>query len=54
MYRWEITRAVLAQRVFAVVRTDSYDKAAATAGTLLSAGLTLSEVLARADVLDRV
>ncbi|KAF4408775.1 bifunctional 4-hydroxy-2-oxoglutarate aldolase/2-dehydro-3-deoxy-phosphogluconate aldolase [Streptomyces lycii] len=44
MYRWEITRAVLAQRVFAVVRTDSYDKAAATAGTLLSAGLTGLEI----------
>ncbi|PWI41450.1 bifunctional 4-hydroxy-2-oxoglutarate aldolase/2-dehydro-3-deoxy-phosphogluconate aldolase [Streptomyces sp. ICBB 8177] len=44
MYRWEITRAALAQRIVAVVRADSYDEAAATADTLLSAGLTTLEI----------
>lgn len=44
MYRWEITRAALAQRVFATIRTQSYDQAAATADTLLSAGLTTLEI----------
>ncbi|MEU0805840.1 bifunctional 4-hydroxy-2-oxoglutarate aldolase/2-dehydro-3-deoxy-phosphogluconate aldolase [Streptomyces sp. NPDC005970] len=43
MYRWEITRAALAQRVFAIIRSDSYDHATATADTLLSAGLTTLE-----------
>ncbi|KAK1182986.1 bifunctional 4-hydroxy-2-oxoglutarate aldolase/2-dehydro-3-deoxy-phosphogluconate aldolase [Streptomyces sp. NBS 14/10] len=43
MYRWEITRAALAQRIFAIVRSDSYDHATATADTLLSAGLTTVE-----------
>ncbi|MEV4441991.1 2-dehydro-3-deoxyphosphogluconate aldolase [Streptomyces sp. NPDC049577] len=44
MYRWEITRAALAQRVLAVVRGGSYDQAAETAGTLLSAGITSLEI----------
>jgi 2-dehydro-3-deoxyphosphogluconate aldolase/(4S)-4-hydroxy-2-oxoglutarate aldolase len=44
VYRWEITRAALAQRVFATIRSDSYDQAAATADTLLSAGLTTLEI----------
>ena len=43
MYRWETTRAALAQRVFAIIRSDSYDHAAAAADTLLSAGLTTVE-----------
>ncbi|SEG12736.1 2-dehydro-3-deoxyphosphogluconate aldolase / (4S)-4-hydroxy-2-oxoglutarate aldolase [Actinacidiphila yanglinensis] len=44
MFRWEITRAALAQRVFATIRSESYDQAAATADTLLSAGLTTLEI----------
>jgi 2-dehydro-3-deoxyphosphogluconate aldolase/(4S)-4-hydroxy-2-oxoglutarate aldolase len=44
VYRWEITRAALAQRVFATIRSRSYDQAAATADTLLSAGLTTLEI----------
>ncbi|OEV24174.1 2-dehydro-3-deoxyphosphogluconate aldolase, partial [Streptomyces nanshensis] len=44
MYRWEITRAALEQRVLAIVRADSYERAAATADTLLAAGLTSLEV----------
>ncbi|MDJ0340797.1 bifunctional 4-hydroxy-2-oxoglutarate aldolase/2-dehydro-3-deoxy-phosphogluconate aldolase [Streptomyces sp. H10-C2] len=44
MYRWEITRAALAQRVFAIVRSESYDQAAAVSDMLLSAGLTTLEV----------
>ncbi|MDF3289916.1 MULTISPECIES: bifunctional 4-hydroxy-2-oxoglutarate aldolase/2-dehydro-3-deoxy-phosphogluconate aldolase [Streptomyces] len=44
MYRWEITRAALAQRVFATIRTDSYDQAAGMADTLLSAGITTLEI----------
>lgn len=44
MYRWEITRAALAQRVFAVVRADSYDQAAATADTLISGGICSLEI----------
>lgn len=44
MYRWETTRAALAQRVFATIRSDSYDQAAATADTLLTAGLTTLEI----------
>nr|WP_202447731.1 bifunctional 4-hydroxy-2-oxoglutarate aldolase/2-dehydro-3-deoxy-phosphogluconate aldolase [Streptomyces sp. SID5468] len=34
----------MAQRVFAIIRTDSYDRAAATADALLSAGLTTLEI----------
>lgn len=44
MYRWEITRAALAQRVFAIVRSKTYDEASATADTLLSAGITSLEI----------
>jgi 2-dehydro-3-deoxyphosphogluconate aldolase / (4S)-4-hydroxy-2-oxoglutarate aldolase len=44
VYRWETTRAALAQRVFATIRSKSYDQAAATADTLLSAGLTTLEI----------
>nr|WP_223187945.1 bifunctional 4-hydroxy-2-oxoglutarate aldolase/2-dehydro-3-deoxy-phosphogluconate aldolase [Streptomyces sp. CBMA29] len=34
----------MAQRVFATIRSESYDQAAATADTLLSAGLTTLEI----------
>ncbi|MBO8195928.1 bifunctional 4-hydroxy-2-oxoglutarate aldolase/2-dehydro-3-deoxy-phosphogluconate aldolase [Streptomyces oryzae] len=44
MYRWEITRAALEQRVFAIVRADSYEKATATADILLGAGVTSLEI----------
>lgn len=44
MYRWEITRAALEQRVFAIVRADSYEKATATADILLGAGLSSMEI----------
>ncbi|MEV6103676.1 bifunctional 4-hydroxy-2-oxoglutarate aldolase/2-dehydro-3-deoxy-phosphogluconate aldolase [Streptomyces sp. NPDC051940] len=44
MYRWEITRAALAQRVFAIVRSPSYDQAAETTDTLLSAGIASLEI----------
>lgn len=44
MYRWEITRAALEQRVFAIVRAESYEKATAAADTLLSAGITSLEI----------
>ncbi|MZE79965.1 bifunctional 4-hydroxy-2-oxoglutarate aldolase/2-dehydro-3-deoxy-phosphogluconate aldolase, partial [Streptomyces sp. SID5475] len=44
MYRWEITRAVLAQRLLAIVRADSYDRAAVLAETLVSAGVTGLEI----------
>lgn len=44
MYRWEITRAALEQRVFAIVRSDSYDRVTATADTLLGAGINSMEI----------
>ncbi|QLH24813.1 bifunctional 4-hydroxy-2-oxoglutarate aldolase/2-dehydro-3-deoxy-phosphogluconate aldolase [Streptomyces sp. Rer75] len=44
MYRWETTRAAFAQRVLAIVRSDSYDHATATADSLLSAGITSLEI----------
>ncbi|MCQ4043127.1 bifunctional 4-hydroxy-2-oxoglutarate aldolase/2-dehydro-3-deoxy-phosphogluconate aldolase [Streptantibioticus rubrisoli] len=44
MYRWEITRAALAQRILATIRADSYDHAAGMADTLLSAGITTLEI----------
>ncbi|GAA2688954.1 bifunctional 4-hydroxy-2-oxoglutarate aldolase/2-dehydro-3-deoxy-phosphogluconate aldolase [Streptomyces aculeolatus] len=44
MYRWEITRAALEQRVVAIVRSDTYDGAAATADSLLSAGISSLEI----------
>ncbi|WP_189035747.1 bifunctional 4-hydroxy-2-oxoglutarate aldolase/2-dehydro-3-deoxy-phosphogluconate aldolase [Streptomyces daqingensis] len=44
MYRWEITRAALEQRVFAIVRSDSYERVTATADTLLGAGITSLEI----------
>ncbi|MEU8826689.1 bifunctional 4-hydroxy-2-oxoglutarate aldolase/2-dehydro-3-deoxy-phosphogluconate aldolase [Streptomyces sp. NPDC048636] len=44
MYRWETTRAALAQRVLAIVRSDSYDHATATADSLLSAGIASLEI----------
>ena len=44
MYRWEITRAALEQRVFAIIRSDSYERAASTADTLLGAGITSLEI----------
>ncbi|WP_171169468.1 bifunctional 4-hydroxy-2-oxoglutarate aldolase/2-dehydro-3-deoxy-phosphogluconate aldolase [Streptomyces sp. I05A-00742] len=55
MYRWEITRAALGQRVLAMVRGDSYDQATLTSGTLLAAGLTSLEIsLATPFALDAV
>jgi 2-dehydro-3-deoxyphosphogluconate aldolase/(4S)-4-hydroxy-2-oxoglutarate aldolase len=44
VYRWEITRAALEQRVFAIVRSDSYEHATAAADTLLGAGITSLEI----------
>lgn len=44
VYRWEMTRTAVAQRVIAIIRTSSYDEAAACADTLLSAGLTTVEI----------
>jgi 2-dehydro-3-deoxyphosphogluconate aldolase / (4S)-4-hydroxy-2-oxoglutarate aldolase len=44
VYRWEITRAALEQRVFAIIRSDSYERAASTADTLLGAGITSLEI----------
>lgn len=44
MYRWEITRAALAQRIVGTIRAGSYDEAAVAADLLLSAGLTTVEV----------
>lgn len=44
MYRWEITQAALTQRVLAIVRQDSAERAVATARTLLGAGITSLEI----------
>ncbi|GAB2831271.1 bifunctional 4-hydroxy-2-oxoglutarate aldolase/2-dehydro-3-deoxy-phosphogluconate aldolase [Streptomyces daliensis] len=44
MYRWEITRVALEQRVFAIVRSDSYEHATASADILLGAGITSLEI----------
>ncbi|MCZ2525601.1 bifunctional 4-hydroxy-2-oxoglutarate aldolase/2-dehydro-3-deoxy-phosphogluconate aldolase [Streptomyces sp. HB2AG] len=44
MYRWELIRAALAQRVIAVVRGESYDRATEVADMLLTAGLTTVEI----------
>ncbi|MDJ1132839.1 bifunctional 4-hydroxy-2-oxoglutarate aldolase/2-dehydro-3-deoxy-phosphogluconate aldolase [Streptomyces iconiensis] len=44
MYRWEITRSALEQRVFAIVRAESYEKATAAADALLGAGITSLEI----------
>ena len=44
MYRWETTRAALAQRVFAIIRSDTYENVTATADTLLGAGITSLEI----------
>lgn len=44
MYRWEITQAALAQRVFAIVRAGSRDRATQAAETLLSAGFRSLEI----------
>jgi 2-dehydro-3-deoxyphosphogluconate aldolase/(4S)-4-hydroxy-2-oxoglutarate aldolase len=44
VYRWEITRAALEQRVFAIIRSDSYEGVTATADTLLGAGITSLEI----------
>lgn len=44
MYRWELTRAALAQRVLAIVRAGSAEEATATARTLLDAGITSLEI----------
>lgn len=44
MYRWELTRAALEQRVLAIVRSDSYERATTLADTLLSAGITSLEI----------
>jgi 2-dehydro-3-deoxyphosphogluconate aldolase/(4S)-4-hydroxy-2-oxoglutarate aldolase len=44
VYRWEITRVALEQRVFAIVRAQNYEKATALADTLLAAGITSLEI----------
>lgn len=44
MYRWELTRAALEQRVLAIVRSDSYERATTIADNLLSAGITSLEI----------
>jgi 2-dehydro-3-deoxyphosphogluconate aldolase/(4S)-4-hydroxy-2-oxoglutarate aldolase len=44
VYRWEITRAALEQRVFAIVRSDTYERATETADTLLGAGISSLEI----------
>lgn len=44
MYRWEITQTALKQRVFAIIRSDSYEGVTATADSLLAAGITSLEV----------
>jgi 2-dehydro-3-deoxyphosphogluconate aldolase/(4S)-4-hydroxy-2-oxoglutarate aldolase len=44
VYRWEITRSALEQRVFAIVRSDSYERVTALADTLLGAGITSLEI----------
>ncbi|OEV04273.1 bifunctional 4-hydroxy-2-oxoglutarate aldolase/2-dehydro-3-deoxy-phosphogluconate aldolase [Streptomyces oceani] len=44
MYRWELTRAALEQRLLAIVRSDSFERATTTADTLLSAGVTSLEI----------
>lgn len=44
MYRWEITRAALEQRVFAIVRGDSYEQLTSTCDTLLGAGIVCLEI----------
>ncbi|OEU91646.1 2-dehydro-3-deoxyphosphogluconate aldolase [Streptomyces abyssalis] len=55
MYRWEITRTALEQRVFAIIRADSYERVTATADTLLGAGITSLEIsLTSAHALDAV
>jgi 2-dehydro-3-deoxyphosphogluconate aldolase / (4S)-4-hydroxy-2-oxoglutarate aldolase len=44
VYRWEITRTALEQRVFAIIRSDSYERVTATADTLLGAGISSLEI----------
>lgn len=44
MYRWEIVRAVTAQRVFGIVRSGSVEEAATGARAVLDAGLRAVEV----------
>lgn len=44
MYRWEITRAALEQRVFAIVRSDTYENLTSTCDTLLGAGVNCLEI----------
>ncbi|RAJ69261.1 2-dehydro-3-deoxyphosphogluconate aldolase/(4S)-4-hydroxy-2-oxoglutarate aldolase [Streptomyces sp. Amel2xB2] len=44
MYRWETTCAALEQRVFAIIRSDSYESVTAKADTLLGAGITSLEI----------
>ncbi|WP_338775279.1 bifunctional 4-hydroxy-2-oxoglutarate aldolase/2-dehydro-3-deoxy-phosphogluconate aldolase [Streptomyces sp. DG1A-41] len=44
MYRWEIVRAVTAQRVFGIVRSGSAEEAATGARAVLDAGLRAVEV----------
>ena len=44
MYRWEITRAALAQRVFAIVRGDTFEQVTSLADSLLTAGIEALEV----------
>lgn len=44
MYRWEITRAALEQRVFAIIRSDSFECLTSTADTVLGAGINSLEI----------
>lgn len=44
MYRWEITRAALEQRVFAIVRSDSFERVTTVSDSLLGAGITSLEI----------
>ncbi|SCK42338.1 bifunctional 4-hydroxy-2-oxoglutarate aldolase/2-dehydro-3-deoxy-phosphogluconate aldolase [Streptomyces sp. WMMB 322] len=44
MYRWEITRTALEQRMFAIIRSDGYEGVTSTADTLLGAGINSLEI----------
>lgn len=44
MYRWEITQAVLEQRVFAIVHGETYERVTTLADTLIGAGVIGLEI----------
>lgn len=44
MYRWELTRSALEQRVFAIIRSDDYEGVTSTADTLIGAGINSLEI----------